>query len=135
MASIRSNRGRLAVGIIVVLALFVVGGLVLGFGQQLMLAREMRMEENRLEQAVATAQACRDELDTLSEQVESDEYVECWAREEAKMSKPGEVVVIPVVTSEGPTPEAQQEESPTPEPRSFWSEFWELLFGPTAERP
>jgi cell division protein FtsB len=124
-------RGRFAIGIIIVLALFVVGGLVLGFGQQLMLAREMRTEENRLEQAVATEQACQEELAALAGEVESDEYVECWAREEAKMSKPGEVVVVPLATSEGATPEAEQEETPTPEPRSFWSEFWELLFGPT----
>jgi cell division protein FtsB len=131
MAFLKPNRGRLAIGIVVVITLFVVGGLALGFGQQMMLAREMRTEEARLEQAVATEQTRHDELTTLSEHVGSDEYVEQWAREEAKMSKPGEVVVIPVATGEGPTPEAQPEETPTPEPRPFWVEWWELLFSPS----
>jgi cell division protein FtsB len=129
MAFLKPNRGRLAIGIVVVIALLVVGGLVLGFGQQVMLAREMRMEEDRLELAVATEQTRHDELTALSEYVGSDEYVEEWAREEAKMAKPGEVVVIPMATDEGPTPEARPENTPTPEPRPFWIEWWELLFG------
>jgi len=129
MTFLKPNRGRLAIGIVVVIALFVVGGLVVGFGQQVMLAREMRTEEDRLELAVATEQTRHEELTALSEYVGSDEYVEEWAREEAKMAKPDEVVVIPMATDEGPTPETQPENTATPEPRPFWIEWWELLFG------
>lgn len=128
----KPNRSQLTVGVAVGVALAIVGGLALGFGQQLTLARQMRLEENRLEQLVAEEQARQDELMAQSEYVQSDEYVERWARAEAKMAKPGEVVVI-IPTDEGEEPAGDAQPTPTPEPeaRPFWVELWALIFGPS----
>ena len=132
MALPMPNRGQLAVGIALVITLVVVGGVAWGFGQQLTLAQQMRAEERRLEQAVATEQARHEELGARVEYVGSDEYVERWAREEAKMSRPGEVVVIPIAQANGEQPAAETQSQPegssAPDPRPFWVKWWELLF-------
>ncbi|HEY72947.1 MAG: hypothetical protein DRJ03_26175 [Chloroflexi bacterium] len=124
----KPNRDQLAFSVATVIVLAVMGALVWGFGRQLALARQMRAEEIRLEQAVAAEQARHDELTAQLEYVKSDEYVEHWARAEAKMAKPGEVVVVLAADTESvaapqPTP------SPEPEARPFWVEWWELAFG------
>jgi len=126
----KPNRSQVAVGVAVAIAVAVVGGLAWGFGQQLVLARQMRIEERRLEQLVAAEQARHDELVTRSEYVRSDEYVEHWARAEAKMARLGEVAVV-VLTDSGAGSDADVEPTSTPEPeaRSFWARLRELILG------
>jgi cell division protein FtsB len=126
----KPNRSQVAVGVVVAVAVAVVGGLVWGFGQQLVLARQMRLEEKRLEQLVAAEQARHDELVARSEYVRSDEYVEHWARAEAKMTRPGEVAVV-VLTDSSAGPDVDVEPTPTPEPerQSFWARLRELVLG------
>jgi len=124
------KRSQLAAGIGAVAAIAIVGSIAWGFAQQLVLAHQMRAEERRLEQAVATEQAHHDELVAQVEYAQSDEYVEHWARGEAKMSKPGEVAVVVVTDSgEAPSPEAQPTLTPQPQTQPFWITVWELLFG------
>jgi cell division protein FtsB len=134
MPSAKPNRNRLAIGVVFVIVLAIVGALAWGFSQQLALARQMREEEIRLEQAVATERARNEELLARLEYVKSDEYVERWAREEAKMAKPEEVVVVPPtdLEEEESAVDVQPEQSPTPEARPFWIELWELIFGSAA---
>jgi len=135
MALSKPNRSRLAVGAAVVIALAIAGGIAWGFGQQLALAQQMRAKEMRLEQAVAAEQARHDDLVARLEYVKSDEYVEHWARKEAKMAKPGEVAVVPLVdVGDESNVDAQPAEKPVPESRPFWVEWWESIFGPV-ERP
>jgi hypothetical protein len=126
----KPNRSQVAAGVAAVIAVAVVGGLAWGFGQQLVLARQMRIEERRLEQLVAAEQARHDELVAQSEYVGSDEYVEHWARAEAKMARLGEVAVV-VLTDSGAGPDVEVEPTPTPEPevQSFWARLRELLLG------
>jgi len=103
---------------------------VWGFGRQLVLARQMRAEEIRLEQAVAAEQSRHDELAAQLKYVKSDEYVERWARAEAKMAKPGEVVVVLTADADGESAVAPQPTPPPePEARPFWVEWWGLVFG------
>ena len=136
MPSAKPGRNQLAVGLIIAVGLAVVGGLVWGFGRQLSLAQQMRAEEMRLEQIVATEEARHKVLITRLEYVKSDEYVEHWAREEAGMSKPGEVIVIPLgdagdtAVGGAPPAEPQPEQIPRSASRPFWVELWELIFGP-----
>jgi cell division protein FtsB len=126
----KPNRSQVAVGVVVAVVVAVVGGLAWGFGQQLVLARQMRIEEKRLEQLVATEQARHDELVARSEYVRSDEYVEHWARAEAKMTRPGEVAVV-VLTDSSAGPDVDVEPTPTPEPKvqSLWAKLHELILG------
>jgi cell division protein FtsB len=126
----KPNRSQVAVGVVVAVAVVVVGGLAWGFGQQLVLARQMRTEEKRLEQLVAAEQARHDELVAQSEYVRSDEYVEHWARVEARMTRPGEVAVV-VLTDSSAGPDVDVEPTPTPEPegQSFWARLHELILG------
>ena len=147
MPSNKPSRNQLAIGLAAALALAIVGGLVWGFGRQLALARQMREEQIRLEQAVAAEEACHKALVTRLQYVKSDEYVERWAREEAGMAKPGEVVVVPLadadsgedagdgvgdgVGGEEPTDNSQPEQTSPSASRPVWVELWELIFGPT----
>ena len=131
MALFQPGRGRLAVYITLGVAVAIGGGLAWAFSQQIAAARQMRAEELRLEQVVAAKQASYEDLEAQLEYVKSDDCVEQWAREDAKMAKPGEVVVIVVKDSPdysalepSPTP------APEPEPRPFWQELWELAFSP-----
>ena len=128
----KPDRSQLAIGIAVVIALAIVGGLVWGFGQQEARARQMRTEEIRLERAVAARQVYHDDLVAELEYVRSDEYVEQWAREDAKMARSGEVVVVvPKGSSAEPAVDALS--TPTPEPQPFWVELWELVFAPSEQ--
>ncbi len=124
------NRSQLVIGIAVMIALAGGGIIVWGFSQQLALARQMLMEERRLEQAVAAKQARHDDLVAQLEYVSSDEYVEHWARAKAKMAKPEEVAVVVVLTDvEEPVGEAQPTPAPEPKVQPLWIELWELVFG------
>jgi cell division protein FtsB len=131
MALFQPGRGRLAVYITLGIAVAIGGGIAWAFTQQIAAARQMRAEEARLEQVAAAKQAYYEALEAELEYVKSDDCVEQWAREEAKMAKPGEVVVIVVKDSPDysalePTPTP----TPEPEPRPFWRELWELAFSP-----
>ena len=124
------DRSQLAVGVAAAISLMVVGGLVWGFGQQMARARQMRAEEIRLEQAVADEQVYHDDLVARLKYVQSDAYVEQWARKDAKMARPGEVVVV--VSNESDTePAVDTSSSVDPEPQPFWVKWWELIFAST----
>jgi cell division protein FtsB len=125
----KPGRSQLAIGIASVIALTIVGGVVWGFGQQVAHARQMRVEEMRLERTVAAKQVYHDDLLAQLEYVRSEEYVEQWAREDAKMARSGEVVVV---VSKEPSAELAVDAPSTPpsEPQSFWVELWELVFAP-----
>ena len=127
----KPNRSQLAVGVAIAVAVAIVGGLVWGFGQQLALARQVRAEETWLEQRVADEQAHHDELTEQLAYVRSDEYVEHWARAEAKMARPGEVaVIVPEDLDEETASDVQPTPTPEPKAQPFWAELWELLFAP-----
>ena len=123
------SRSQLATGLAIAVAIAIVGGLVWAFAQQLALARQMRLEEQRMERLVAAEQERHDRLASQREHVRSDEYVEEWARVEAKMARPGEV---PVVVLEGPEEStaqpSQSTPTPTPQAQPFWAELWEAIF-------
>lgn len=93
MPLLKSNQ-RLATIFAGIVVLIVVGVLVWGFSQQLTLARQMQQEEAQLEQEVKVEQDHYGELIAQLEYVQSDEYVEYWARTEARMAKLGEIVVV-----------------------------------------
>ncbi len=129
------DRFRIAMGAGILLVVGIVGGLGWAFFQQLALAEELKKETEQLEQAVATQRAHQSYLMATLTYVHTDEYVEEWAREEAKMVKPGEVLVIPVAgngeAEPTSTPPAQPEGAslPLPEDQPFWLVWWQALTG------
>lgn len=131
----RFDRGRIAAGAVIVIAVLVVGAIGWAFVEQLSLAQELRGEARKLEGMVATREAERDALTATLAYVQSDAYVEEWAREEMKMAKPGEVVVIPVVSAERAEPEStpaaegDDGQLDVPDSRPFWVVWWEAFFG------
>jgi cell division protein FtsB len=120
--------GRIAIGILLSIVVAIVGSVAWGFTQQIARARQMRTEEIRLEQTVTARQVHYDDLVARSDYVHSDEYVEKWAREDVRMAKSGEVVVIIVDdTSTESSANPQPSPTPEPEPKSFWEDLWDLF--------
>ncbi len=77
----------------------------------------------------------REQADLIAERdyVQSDAFVEQWARDEGKMVRPGEVLVIPVPLESGlPQPEASSEQSvpvvTTLRKAEPWQVWWALFF-------
>jgi cell division protein FtsB len=116
-----------------VLVLVVMIVAALNFNARLTTLQQMRDEETRLKRAVSAEQARRSDLQSLRSYVASDAYVEHWARVEAKMIKPGEVVIVlvaPNVAPANPTmPAAVQM------PKTILEEWWSLFFGEVPATP
>jgi len=127
------NRNQLS-GAQVMFAAIIAIGLILAINFSTRLAssrpldafyKDVQAEIEVLEQARATLIAERDF-------VESEDFVEEWARSEGKMVRPGEVLVVPLVTSRGapPTPTPQifiEVETSPPQPET-WELWWSLFF-------
>jgi cell division protein FtsB len=113
MPLLKSNQ-RLATIIAVVVVLVFAGIITWGFSQQLALARQMKEKETQLEQEVQVEQKHHDDLATRLEYVQSNEYVEHWARTEARMAKLGEVVIVMITDVD--TEPASDVQPTTPQP-------------------
>lgn len=130
------DRRRIATGAVILIVGLVVVAVGWAFVEQLTLAQELQEEARKLEGLVATREAERDQLVATLAYVQTDEYVEKWAREELKMARPGEVVVLPLVIAgedqpePGSTPEAHQPQLDLPDSRPFWVVWWDAIFGP-----
>ncbi len=63
--------------------------------------------------------------------VQSDAYVEEWAREHAGMTQPEETLVVPILYTPTPThtPAPTFTPTPTPTPLPFWQQWWKSLTG------
>lgn len=88
--------------------------------------QQMRQEEYRLTQRIAAESTRRAGLEATRAYVQSDAYVENWARMEARMARPGEVAVIPVML---PTPTPMATPAPASAAPSLLDEWWILFFG------
>jgi cell division protein FtsB len=63
--------------------------------------------------------------------VQSDAYVDEWSRVNARMTKPGETLVVPIIVTPTPSPTIPPAPSPTPTPTPlpFWQQWWRALTG------
>jgi cell division protein FtsB len=141
MSRPKLDRSRIAVGAGIAVVAVVAAGIGWAFVQQLTLAQDLRAEVTRLERMAATEEARGNSLEDELAFVKTDEYVEKWAREEAKMARPGEVVVIPPADSEesdrrsAPTSGSQSPADSGTEPRPFWAAWWETIKALVAAEP
>jgi len=118
----------LAVAVLVLAGALVVVGMA--FWRQVALSREMGAVAAQLEEQVEAQRVHQEELQRRLEYVQSDEYVEEWARTKARMAKPGEVPVVVLAATAAPTAQpvgpARSEALPTP---GFWERLWRAIRG------
>jgi hypothetical protein len=59
---------------------------------------KVRAEVERVENLIQSDETCLRQLGGALEYVKSDDYTERWARERARLARPGETAVIPATT-------------------------------------
>lgn len=94
----------------------------------------LRNELRELEPLVTAALEEQKALKATLAYVQTDAYVESWAKGRARMTLPGETLVIPVFVEPTPTPTPvvlpPSPAPPTPEPpTSLLSRWWQTLLG------
>lgn len=121
--------------ILITLALAV----ALDFGHRAAVSADLHREAQHLEREVTTLEAENRALKALRERVQTDDFVEEWARTEGAMVLYGETPVIPVPADQagpagratpGPSSESGQDVSRSSKGAvSHWQEWWALFFG------
>ena len=99
--------------------------LLADFNVRLAYSRQLTAEEAQLQQQIANEQARQAALKDLAQYVKSDAYVEHWARM-ARLTKPGEVPVVPVPMELDRKADTNQ--SATRPANDIRSEWWMVLF-------
>ena len=94
----------------------------------------LRREKARLEQEIAQEEARREELEAYKGYVQSDEFVEQWARTEGRMVKPRETPVVSILARTPPPPAEPPPEKGQAAEGARWREWWELFFGSEFKR-
>ncbi len=103
--------------------------LISAFAQALALNRTLRDKVAVLEPMLAEQELLNATLQAELEYVQSDTYVEAWAQERAGMTRPGEILVVPLAATLTPTPTPLPTPLPSPTPVFFWERWWQALFG------
>jgi cell division protein FtsB len=121
-------------GVQIMFAAILAIGLILAinFSTRITASRPLQAYYHSVQAEIEVLQEEHDALLAESEYAQSDAYVEQWARQEGKMVRPGEVLVIPlavapqVQATATPQPFIEMQTSPpTPEPWTLW---WTLFF-------
>ena len=108
------------------------------FAKVALVGYQLRQTKEKLREEVAALQAEVAELEATKTYVQTDEYIEQAAREEFKMSRPGDQVVVPLFPSGGnsttggsSTAQSSAGEITQPAPvrvDSPWQAWWALFF-------
>ena len=85
-------------------------------------------ERDKLSTQVGYLELTRAALDTQVAYATSDQAVENWARNEAHMIQPGDVLVVQI-TPQNQTPAPEVEIVVTPRAIENWEVWWVLFFG------
>ncbi|MHB0875323.1 MAG: FtsB family cell division protein [Anaerolineae bacterium] len=110
---------------IVVLAILMLVPLAIEYVRQASLKHQWQAADAQVAAELATAQAGNATLEARKALVQTDAYVEQAARENLKLARPGDVVVIVAATPHLPTPAPTL----TPLPTATPSSWLESLFG------
>ncbi len=129
----RRRTGQLS-GLQVMFAAILAIGLILGlnFTSLITAGRPLQELYGSVSQEIERLEAEQAELLVERDYARSDAYVESWARDEGKMVRPGDVLVIPVPSdvvveaTPEPLPNINVETTP-PEPEN-WTLWWRLFF-------
>jgi hypothetical protein len=97
------------------------------FNTRLAVGRQLVEEEARLKREIELEQKRAEFLQGYEQFVRSDEYVEWWARVNARMVKPGEVAVVPQ-SPDGSTERIAPPTPPARVARDYPTEWWSVFF-------
>ncbi len=122
-------------GLQIMFAAILAIGLILGLNFTRLFTAGQPLQQTYNQLTTEITQLEKDQADLTRERdyVQSDDYVESWARDEGKMLLPGEHLVIPVgsqnTTEATAEPAAQQAvvQTTPPEPPK-WQLWWALFF-------
>jgi cell division protein FtsB len=139
----QSTHSVTALQFLVIILITIALAVVLDFGHRLAVNADLKREARQLERQVATLEAEHRALETQQVWVQTEGYVEEWARTEGSMVLEGEIPVVPVPMGQ-PPPAKSRTPSPSPEPietpsdaagetPGHWQEWWALFFGPEDE--
>jgi cell division protein FtsB len=114
----------------IIILLIVIGILFIGLDltRRAQAGRLVGAGEESLQQEISLEATRQIELQATLEYVQSDDYVEAYARDEGGYILPGENRVVPMPV-EAP-PGASPEPAPTPDPATAarpWQAWWQLL--------
>ena len=113
--------------LVIVFAIVSVLWLALDFSRRVVSAQRIQSETARTREQVSYEATRQVDLQNELVYVQSDAYVEDWARSDMKMVRPGEHLVIPIFPTPAPVDPAAPAPPPTaPSPWTVWST---LLFG------
>lgn len=128
------NRNRKLSSVQIMFAVILSVGLMLTlqFSTRIQADRELQRIHDQVIQEIDFLEQQQEDLSDELNYVKSDAYVELWARDEGKMVKEGEVLVLPQPVESSldlavtPIPFAEFETKP-PEPEN-WELWWALFF-------
>jgi cell division protein FtsB len=116
---------------LLIAALILVVPLIVDINERVSDIRRKRQELTRLDTELAEVKAEHEALLEELEFVNGDAYLEQWARTDARMTKPGEVVIIPLPTDSAGQTDAELENasSRTDGELSIPEQWHRLFFG------
>jgi hypothetical protein len=136
----RKRSGQLSGVQIMFAAILAIGlFLAIGLSQRITAGQPLQDAYDRVEGEIEGLRQEQGELLATRDYVQSDAFVEQWARDEGKMIRPGDVLVIPVPAGGAVEPTTVAEEDvpvetapPEPEPWMLW---WGLFFDSPPPQP
>jgi cell division protein FtsB len=121
-------------GLQIMFAAILAIGLILGLNFTRLFSAGQPLQQTYAQLANEIKQLEKDQADLTRERdyVQSDDYVESWARDEGKMLQPGEHLVVPVGSQSSaeatPEPVEQAVVQTTPPEPPKWQLWWALFF-------
>jgi len=128
MAAARKRSSVSVIQFIALIAATIALSLIVDFGRKVALYRHLQREEARLEQEIELERARQDYLKKFKERIETEEFVDEWARREWKMLKPGERGIVPLLPKASVVPQTHPQEESASSEGSHWQEWWKLFF-------
>lgn len=117
-----------------IIAITLTLSLVVDFGRKATASYRVRQQEASLEQEIAALEARQQELKEQKALVQSDAFVEQWARQEMHLVRAGETAVMPMIPQRTQITEAQESghaEAVEEQEPPCWQIWWALfLDGP-----
>jgi cell division protein FtsB len=125
------NASRLSlIQFLAIIAITLSLSLVVDFGRKATASYRIRQEEAKLEQEVAVLEARQREMKERKAIVQSDAFVEQWARQEMHLVRAEETAVMPIIPHRTQTAEARESsEAEVIEERESpcWQVWWTLF--------